>query len=83
MIVDTESATDGDRTRNRRSISIAINTFLIASDTCERRRMLGGFKRSSQHLDEGCCDEDSKATFGSIWAGAIAVTWPAAGGGTR
>jgi len=43
----------------------------------------GGFKRSSQRLDEGCCDEDSKATFGSIWAGAIAFTWPAADGGTR
>jgi putative transposase len=43
----------------------------------------GGFKWSSQRLDKGCCGEDSKATFGSIWAGSIAVTWPAAGGGTR
>src|ERR1700704_1638931 len=28
-------------------------------------RVLGGFKRSSQHLDEGGCDEHSKAAFGS------------------
>jgi putative transposase len=26
----------------------------------------GGFKRSSQHLDEGGCDEHSKTAFGSI-----------------
>jgi putative transposase len=43
----------------------------------------GGFKRSSQRLDKGCCDEHSKAPFGSMWAGAIMVTWSAAGGGTR
>lgn len=43
----------------------------------------GGLKRSSQHLHEGGCDEHSKATFGSIWAGAIAVTWSTAVGGTR
>ncbi len=40
----------------------------------------GGFKRSSQHLDEGGCDEQSKATFGSIWSGAIGVTWSPTGG---
>jgi putative transposase len=43
----------------------------------------GGFKRSSQHLDEGSCDEHSKAAFGSIWAGAIVVTRSTAGGRTR
>jgi putative transposase len=43
----------------------------------------GGFKRSSQRLDEGCCDEHSKAPFGSIWACPVAVTWSAAGGRTR
>jgi putative transposase len=44
----------------------------------------GEFKRSSQHLDEGGCDEHSKAApFGSIWAGAIVVTRSTAGGGTR
>ena len=43
----------------------------------------GGFKRSSQHLDEGGCDEHSKAAFGSIWAGAIVVTRSTAGGRTR
>jgi putative transposase len=42
----------------------------------------GGFKRSSQHLDEGGCDEHPKATFGSIWAGAVAVTRSTVGGGT-
>ena len=43
----------------------------------------GGFKRSSQRLDKGRCDEHSKAPIGSIWAGAITVTGPAASGGTR
>ena len=42
----------------------------------------GGFKRSSQHFGKGGCDEYSKATFGPVRAGAIAVTWSAAGGGT-
>ena len=43
----------------------------------------GEFKRSSQHLDEGGCDEHSKAAFGSIWAGTIVVTGSTAGGRTR
>ncbi len=43
----------------------------------------GGFKRSSQHLDEGDCDDHSKAAFRSIWTGAIVVTRSAAGGRTR
>ena len=43
----------------------------------------GGFKRSSQHLEGGGCDEHSKAAVGSVWAGAIAVTGSAACGGTR
>ena len=47
------------------------------------RDVLGGFKRSSQHLDGEGCDEHSKAAFGSIWAGAIVVTRLAAGGTTR
>jgi putative transposase len=43
----------------------------------------GGFKWSSQHSDEGGCDEHSKASFGSIWTGAFIVTRSTAGGGTR
>jgi transposase InsO family protein len=43
----------------------------------------GGFKRSSQHLDKGGCDEHSKAPFESIWAGTIVVTRSTAGGRTR
>jgi transposase InsO family protein len=43
----------------------------------------GGFKRSSQHLDEGGCDEELQAAFGSIWADTIVVTGSTAGGGTR
>jgi putative transposase len=43
----------------------------------------GEFKRSSQHPDEGGCDEHSKAAFGSVWAGAIVVTRSTAGGRTR
>ena len=41
------------------------------------------FKRSSQRLDKGCCDEHSKTPIGSIWAGAITVTRSTASGGTR
>ena len=43
----------------------------------------GGFKRSSQRLDKGRCDEHSKTPIGSIWTGAITVTRSAANGGTR
>jgi hypothetical protein len=34
------------------------------------RGIQGGFKWSSQHLNEGGCDEHSKAAFGSVWAAA-------------
>jgi hypothetical protein len=37
----------------------------------------GGFKRSSQQPDEGGCDEEAEAAFGSVRAGSSAVTWPA------
>ena len=47
------------------------------------RDVLGGFKWWSQHLDEGGCDEEAQAAFGSIWAGAIVVTRSTVGGGTR
>jgi hypothetical protein len=40
---------------------------------------LGGFKRSSQHLD-GSCDEHSKTALGSFWAGALVLTRSTAGG---
>ena len=40
----------------------------------------GGFKWSSQHLDEGGCDGEATAAFGSVWAGAITVTRSTAGG---
>ncbi len=43
----------------------------------------GGFKWSSQHLDEGGCDEHSKAAFGSVWAATLAVTRSTAGGRRR
>jgi hypothetical protein len=45
--------------------------------------VLGGFKRSSQHLEEGGCDEELQAAFGSIWAGTIVVTRSTTGGRTR
>ena len=44
---------------------------------------LGGFKRLSQHHDEGGCDDHSKAAIGSIWEGAIAVPRSTASGRTR
>ena len=43
----------------------------------------GGFKWSSQHLDEGGCDGEAQAALGSVWAGAITVTRSTAGGRTR
>ena len=42
-----------------------------------------GLKWSSQHPDEGGCDEDSKAAFGSVWAGAIVVARSTLRGRTR
>ena len=41
----------------------------------------GGFKRSSQHLNEGGCDEPSKAPITPFWTGAAAVTGAAASSG--
>jgi hypothetical protein len=38
--------------------------------------VLGGFKRSSQHLDKGGCGERSRAMFGSVWARRVAVPGP-------
>jgi putative transposase len=43
----------------------------------------GGFKRLSQHHDEGGCDDHSKAAIGSICEGAIAVPRATASGRTR
>ena len=43
----------------------------------------GGFKRLSQHHDEGGCDDHSKAAIGSICQGAIAVPRATASGRTR
>ena len=41
----------------------------------------GGFKRSSQHLNEGGCDEPSKAPITPFWTGAAAVTGTATSSG--
>ena len=46
------------------------------------RDILGGFKRSSQHLDWSC-DEHSKTALGSVWAGALVLTRSTAGGRAR
>jgi putative transposase len=43
----------------------------------------GGFKRLSQHFDEGGCDEEAQAAFGPMWAGAVVVTRSTVGGRTR
>jgi hypothetical protein len=43
---------------------------------------LGGFKWSSQHLDEGGCDEEAQA-FGSVWSCDIVVTGSTVDGWTR
>ena len=42
-----------------------------------------GLKWSSQHPDEGGCDEDSQAAFGSVWAGTIVVARSTLRGRTR
>jgi carbonic anhydrase len=49
--------------------------FVIHHTNCG---MEGGFKRSSQHLNEGGCDEHSKAPITPFWTGAVAVTGTAA-----
>ena len=41
----------------------------------------GGFKRSSQHLNEGGCDEHSKAAITPVWTGAVAVAGSTASSG--
>ena len=41
----------------------------------------GGFKQSSQHLNEGGCDGHSKATITPFWTIAVAVTGAAASSG--
>ena len=55
------------------------NALLHHSD----RGSQSGLKWSSQHPDEGGCDEDSKAAFGSVWAGAIVVARSTLRGRTR
>lgn len=42
----------------------------------------GEFKRSSQHLDRGNCDDYSKAPFGLVRASTVAVAGPASGSTT-
>jgi putative transposase len=41
----------------------------------------GGFKWSSQHLDDGGCDDHSQAAIGLLWTQALAVAGSAAGCG--
>ncbi len=38
----------------------------------------GGFKRSSQHVNVGGCDDPSKAPIPPVWTGAVAITRTAA-----
>jgi len=46
-----------------------------------KRRVLGGFMRSSQHLTGGSCDDDAEtAMFRSIWARQVAIARPTLGG---
>jgi hypothetical protein len=37
----------------------------------------GGLKPSSQHPDEGGCDEEAEAAFGSVRAGCSSIARPA------
>ena len=45
--------------------------------------VLGGFKRSSQHLDEGGCDGQTKACFRSLFARSVTLSWASSGDTTR
>ena len=42
------------------------------------RGVQGGFNRSLQHPQEGGCDEDPQACFGSVYAPEAAFAWPSA-----
>ena len=77
------------------SRSIDVRLTLAALNTAVERRKpppgcihhsdrgsQGEFKWSSQHLD-GSCDEHSKTTLGSFWAGALVLTRSTAGGRAR
>jgi len=46
-------------------------------------RVLGEFKRSSQHSNRGNCDDYSKTPFGSMQTSTVAVAGPASGSTTR
>ena len=58
------------------------NAGFLAAIAESDRRVLSGFKWSSQPLD-GSCDEDSKTALGSFWAGALVLTRSTAGGRAR
>jgi hypothetical protein len=58
-----------------------MNASFLAAIAESDRRVLGGFKRSSQHLNEGGCDEPSKAPITPFGTGAAAVTGTAASSG--
>lgn len=55
-----------------------LHTSLAAAHSKGDRRVLGGFKRSSQYLDGRNWDDYSKAPLGSIWASSVAVAGTAA-----
>jgi transposase InsO family protein len=68
---------------------LCVDALVMALQRCQPPRGLihhsdrgvqGGFKRSSQHLAGGGCDEHSKAAFGSVRAKRVAVARPAHGG---
>lgn len=47
------------------------------------RRVLGEFKRSSQHLTERGCDDDTEAVFGAGRTSQVALARPTVGGAVR
>src|SRR5918997_1075896 len=65
---------------------LCIDALVMALQRCHPGRALihhsdrgvqGGFRRSSQHLAGGGCDEHSKAAFGWVRAKRVAVARPA------
>ena len=70
---------EGQAMDARQTYNLAKAAFIMGMD----RGTLGGFKRSSQHLDGGSCDGEAEAEIGSVWTGTIAIARPSAGRGPR
>src|SRR3954463_13809598 len=74
------SATPAHSAAGSRTISPGPSGPSAGPITTTQRPVLGGFKRSSQHLDGRVRDGHAEAAFGSVGAGRVALAGPARGG---